>query len=62
MAVHEGGQLHHTPVPSVIGGGLAQHDLGHLGKDLPHALATCSSIFFDVQLVEPLIKHEHWAG
>lgn len=41
MAVHESSQLHHTPIPAVIRGGLAEHDLRYFGKDLTHALAAC---------------------
>ena len=41
MAVHESGQLHHTPIPAIIGGGLTEHDLRYFGKDLTHALAAC---------------------
>jgi hypothetical protein len=41
MAVHESSQLHHTPIPAIIGGGLAEHDLRYFGKDLTHALAAC---------------------
>ena len=41
MAVHESSQLHHTPIPAIIGGGLAEHDLRYFGKNLTHALAAC---------------------
>ncbi len=41
MAVHESSQLHHTPIPAIVGGGLAEHDLRYFGKDLAHALAAC---------------------
>lgn len=41
MAVHESSQLHHTPIPSIIGGGLAEHDLRYFRKDLAHTLAAC---------------------
>ena len=41
MTVHESSQLHHTPIPAIIGGGLAEHDLRYFGKDLTHALAAC---------------------
>jgi len=41
MAMHESSQLHHTAIPAIIGGGLAEHDLRYCGKDLTHALAAC---------------------
>ena len=41
MTVHESSQLHHTSIPAIIGGGLAEHDLRYFGKDLTHALAAC---------------------
>ena len=36
-----GRQLHRAPVPAVVGGGLAQHDLGAGGEDGGNALGAC---------------------
>ena len=44
MTMHECSQLHHTPVPTVVCGGLAQHDLGNFGENLTHAFAACIGI------------------
>lgn len=44
MAQQIGAQLNRSPIPAVVGGGLAQHELGAAPKDGGDALGSCGGL------------------
>ena len=44
MMMHEASKLHHTPIPPIMKGGLAQHDLRRRAEDLTQTLTACKPL------------------